>query len=253
MITKQFYNSMAKTSHGGQTLYDHTLDCVKAGIHLANFWPHYDSVKRDVLIFSLFVHDIGKLDPTFQAMLEANLQGTKFKGRLVKHEACTFDHNHVELVERSIAIIAQEIKAQCGYELNPAHITMEALEWVWALAVTHHGLYYVSYESSSNENQNRYVRRQQTAFAPNETKRLTLTDILFEFYPLGGLVIMADQLASHAFEKGYSLDEQWGKWSSFASVLSHLDKTAAETEQSMAKDDPAQYQLKELLTLLAPN
>lgn len=251
MLISRYHNTFAKTSHGGQSLYDHTFQCVETAVRLAHFTPDYPQTKLDVLILGVCIHDVGKLDPTFQAMLHAKLGGPAFSGRPVKHEGCSFGHDHIPLVENSFSEIKTELKSAYSYDLDLNHLTTEGLEWAWACAVTHHGMYYLSYEQNGTNHLKRQVRRQWTTFAPLEVRRLTLVDLLFHFHPLGGLVILADQIASHAFEKGYDLDLVFRHTKSLTDVFNRVISVADETEASLKQDDPRNYNLREMLQLLA--
>lgn len=252
MLIQRYKRAWAKTARQGQTLYDHTFQCVAAALRLAQFVPDYPAPALSTLILSLCVHDIGKLDPTFQMMLQTKLKGSEYKGKLVKHEGHSLAHDHVPLVENCLSELAAELKANFGYCVDiDQFVSDEGLEWVWAAAVNHHGLFYLSYERDETEQVQRYARRQWTSFRPLEVRRLTLVDFLFHFHPLGGLVIMADQIASYAFEKGYKPDKMFAKAGTLPEVFSHLLQIADETEESLKQDDPRDYQLRDMLLLLS--
>jgi hypothetical protein len=236
MITKQYHRALAKTGHGGQTLYDHTFQCIEVGLRLVQFVPDYPDPALDTLVLSLCIHDVGKLDPTFQTMLQTRLKGGEYKGKLVKHEGHSLDHDHVPLVE--------------NWDID-RFIRNDGLEWAWAAAVNHHGLFYLSYEEDETGHMQRRARRQWTSYMPLEVRRLTLVDFLFHFHPLGGLVIMADQIASYAFDKGYDLETIFTNVSNLPAVFNQLLQIADETEKSMKRDDPRDYQLRDMLLLLA--
>lgn len=252
MLVKRYKQAWAKTAHGGQTLYDHTFQCAEAGLRLARFVPDYPSSALDTLMLCLCIHDIGKLDPTFQQMLQTKLKGNEYKGKLVKHEGHSLDHDHIPLVENCLGELSAELKANFNYHVDmDRFIGDEGLEWVWAAAVNHHGLFYLSYETDETGQVKRRARRQWTSYTPLEVRRLTLVDFLFHFHPLGGLVIMADQIASYCFEKGYELDVVFAKARTLPEVFNHLLLVADETEKSLKRDDPRNYQLRDMLLLLS--
>lgn len=252
MMVEHFHQSYAKTAHKGQTLYNHTFQCVEAGLRIARFMPSYPKSALDILILSLCIHDIGKLDPTFQKMLQARLSGQEYTGKLVKHEGHSLDHDHMSLVENGLEELAAELKANFGYLVDvDRFLREEGLEWAWATAVNHHGLFYLSYEQDVAGQIQRRARRQWTSYTPLEVQRLTLVDCLFHFHPLGGLVIMADQIASYIFDKGYSLDNFFANAQNLSSLFNQLIEIAEETEKSMKQDDPRNYQLRDMLFLLA--
>lgn len=252
MLIKDFHQAYAKTAHKGQTLYDHTCQCVDAGLRLAQFVPNYPRSALDTLILGLSIHDIGKLDPTFQQMLQTRLQGREYAGKLVKHEGCSLDHDHVALVENSLNELAAELKANFGYTVDiDRFLQEESLEWAWAFAVNHHGLFYLSYEEDEAGQVQRRARRQWTSYTPLEVRRLTLVDCLFHFHPLGGLVIMADQIASYTFDKGVDLDQFFADAEDLPTLVNQLVEIADETEKGLKRDDPRNYYLRDMLLLLA--
>lgn len=251
MMMKRFHQAYAKTAHKGQTLYDHTFQCVDVGLRLAQFVPSYPKFALDIVIMSLCIHDIGKLDPTFQKMLQTRLKGQEYIGKLVKHEGHSLDHDHVLLVENGLHELATELRANFSYTVDIDHFLQEeGLEWAWATAVNHHGLFYLSYEQGEAGQIQRRARRQWTSYTPLEVRRLTLVDCLFHFHPLGSLVIMADQIASYSFDKGYSLDTFFANAQSLSALFNQLIEVAEETEESMKQDDPRDYQLRDMLLLL---
>jgi len=125
------------------------------------------------------------------------------------------------------------------------------MEWVWALTVTHHGLFYLSYERGRDGILRRLIRRTWTSFYPGEEERITLTDLLFEFYPVGGLVIIGDLMGSYAFEQERSLDWAFRGVTSLPAVFDRLLAEADDLEHTIQQYDPRLYGLRETLRLLA--
>lgn len=252
MLIKRYSQALAKTAHNGQTLYDHTFQCVAAGLRLAQFAPDYSKTALDTLILGLSIHDIGKLDPTFQQMLQTRLKGGDYQGKLVKHEGQSLAHDHLSLVENSLHELAAELKANFGYTADiDRFLQTDGLEWAWAFAVNHHGLFYLSYEKGEAGQVQRRARRQWTSYTPLEVRRLTLVDCLFHFHPLGGLVTMADQIASYAFDRGVDLEQFFANVPDLATLLNRLVEIADETETGMKRDEPRPYYLRDMLLLLA--
>ncbi len=166
MLVERYKQAWAKTANGGQTLYEHTFQCVAAAMRLAQFAPNYPTSTLDVLMLSLCAHDIGKLDPTFQKMLQAKLTGQTYKGRFAKHEAHSLEHDHISLLENGLDEFATELKANFGYRINIDQVLLDGgVEWIWAAAVNHHGLFYLSYEKDDTGRLQPLARRQWTSFS----------------------------------------------------------------------------------------
>jgi len=271
-LVARYQNALGKST-GRQSLYDHSLACVDVALRVARLAQENPGPRLDRLIFATFVHDVGKLDPNFQVMLEAAASGKPLPGKRVKHEASTFDYDHPRLVEESKEAIRKELKAACGYDLNLANLE-EAMEHIWAFAVTHHGLFYLSYErdrpntlapfpASEGGNLPSPIRggagggvrplicRQWTSFYPNEERRITLVDLLFAYHPLGGLVILSDLIASYCHEQGKDYQALFGQAQDLRDIFERLIADADEIEEGIRRYDPRDYGLKETLTLLA--
>ncbi|ACX52865.1 hypothetical protein Adeg_1776 [Ammonifex degensii KC4] len=245
------YKAALGKSTGRQSLYDHSLSCVDVALRVARLAGEEAGPRLDQLIFATFVHDVGKLDPAFQAMLEAAASGRPLPEKRVKHEASTFDYDHPRLVEECKEAIREELRGACGYNLELKHITERAMDHVWAFAVTHHGLFYVSYERDKSGTLRPLIRRQWTSFYPREERRITLVDLLFEYHPLGGLVIIADLIASYCHEGGKDYAEFFSKVRSLGQLMEQLIDQAEEIESSLRCYDPRDYSLRETLKLLA--
>lgn len=199
MLITAFKNNLGKSSQGGQTLYGHLMDCTRIAYAILTderFAPDvYSKSQRDQLLFSVFVHDLGKLDERFQAMLIAARDSRPLPSKRVKHEASTLDFEI--LLRENVA----EVCAHLEQELNYRFTTPIEIEDTLAFAVTHHGLFYLSFEERDGGVLPR-VRREWTVFNYGEKRRITLTDLLFDYHPLGGLVILADLLGSFGYEQG---------------------------------------------------
>jgi len=226
------------------------MACVDVALRVARLAGEEPGPRLDRLIFATFVHDVGKLDPNFQAMVEAAVIGHPPPGKRVKHEASTFDHDHPRLVEESKEAIRMELRATCGYDLDPANLE-GVMDHIWAFAVTHHGLFYVSYERDRAGTLHPLIRRQWTSFYPNEERRITLVDLLFEYHPLGGLVMIADLVASYCHEQGKDYAALFGQVATVGQLLDMLIERASAIEESLQRYDPRDYSLRETLRLLA--
>lgn len=251
MLVAKFKSNLGKSSQGGESLYDHLMDCTRV-VHKiltdARFVPaDCPKRERDQLLFATFTHDLGKLDPRFQTMLEAARDGQPLPAKRVKHEASTLDFE--SLLRESEDEVKTHLHAALGYEFTEPICMEDAL----AFAVTHHGLFYLSFEQRGEQTLPR-VRREWTVFNYGEQRRVTLTDLLFDYHPLGGLVMMADLLGSFAYEQGITeADALVRRASSLRELLDLiLSEGACETvERHLAQYDPRTEGLRDLLTLLA--
>jgi len=251
MLVGEFKRNLGKSSRGGQSLYDHLMDCTRMAHKIltdAQFVPaDYPKRKRDQLLFATFTHDLGKLDSRFQAMLEAARDGQPLPTKRIKHEASTLDFE--SLLRESEEEVKVHLHATLGYEFTEPI----DLEDTLAFAVTHHGLFYLSFEQREAQVLPR-VRREWTVFNYGEQRRVTLTDLLFDYHPLGGLVMMADLLGSYAYEQGVAeadaLIQRAGSLRELVDLI--LSSGACETvERHLAQYDPRAEGLHDLLTLLA--
>lgn len=250
MLVTAFNNKLGKSSRGGQTLYDHVMDCTRIAHAILTdlrFVPvDYPADKCDQLLFSVFVHDLGKLDERFQAMLTAARDGLPLPAKRVKHEASTLDFEM--LLKDDIAEVCAHVEQTVGYRFSGTVNIEDAL----AFAVTHHGLFYLSFEERAGNVLPR-VRREWTVFNYGEQRRITLADLLFDYHPLGGLVILADLLGSFGYEQG--VDNLEGLLQRARSLGELVDLILAggviETvERALQAYDPRTAGLRDLLTLL---
>lgn len=245
MLVSRFKESLGK-SKGRQSLYDHCLSSTEISLQVAEMAGEKPGPRLDRLVFATFIHDVGKLDPNFQAMLDAVSKGEKLPAKKVKHEASTFDYELPQLVEASKEEIAGELHEALGYRLDPASLD-GAMEHIWAFAVSHHGLFYLSYERGRDQVLRPLIRRQWTSFYPNEERRITLVDLLFEYHPLGGLVMISDLVASYCYEKGKNYQALFGEVGSLGELVERLIERADEVEKGM---DARDYGLRETLRLV---
>lgn len=250
MLIKRFKENLGKSNHGGQSLYDHTFWGVEAGLRAARLAGVKKGPQLDVMLMGLCIHDVGKLDPDFQAMLIASRDKRELPAKRVKHEASTFDYDHPTLVENNLVALRDEIRALSGgYTVNLDNVVAR-MDDVWTCVVTHHGLFYLSFEDWGKGEQP-LIRRDWTSFYPNETRRVTLVDLLVTYHPIGGLVIIGDLMASYAFEQERDLTWAFSNVKTLPQAFNKLLSQADDLEQSIATYDPRNYALKETLMLLA--
>ena len=252
MLVNEFKNNWGKSSHDGETLYDHTMDCMRI-MHKVltdeRLTPaDYPARKRDQLLYSMFIHDVGKLDPNFQAMLEASRVDEELPAKRVKHEASTLDFE--SLLMKTQEEVKEHLRDVLDYKITTAINFEDAL----AFAVSHHGLFYLSFEMREDKGELKRIRREWTTFNYNEKRRITLVDLLFDYHPLGGLVIISDLLGSFCYEKQIEdVDAIIAHAKSLRDLVETiLQKEIVKTvEESVNKYDPRNYGLQNLITLLA--
>jgi hypothetical protein len=249
MLIERYQKALGKSSHGGQTLYDHTFWSVDAALRTARLAGVKEGPRLDGMLVGTAVHDVGKLDPHFQAMLEASRDGRELPSKRVKHEASTFDYGHRDLVEQELPALCEEIRAVTGHAIDLGKVQAR-IDDVWAGAVTHHGLFYLSFENWG-EGVQPLIRRYWTGLYPNEVRRVTLVDLLVDYYPIGGLVMLGDLMASYAFEQERDLSWAFADIQTLPEVFARLLDVAEDLEQRITAYDPRSYGLGELLRLLA--
>jgi CRISPR-associated endonuclease Cas3-HD len=170
------------------SLFEHSFGVLQIVDHMIRQTEGYSDDQASVLRLGAFLHDIGKLNEDFQAMLYAS---DKSQVKRVKHEAQTYQFYEDVMNERNDVVewLAEALNCRV---INPK-------DWgdVFAFAVTHHGLFYSSLEEGKW-----HARREWTRMSPNEERRITLADLLIRYYPLGGAVIFADMLHSEQLSSG---------------------------------------------------
>ncbi|AEJ60969.1 hypothetical protein Spith_0690 [Spirochaeta thermophila DSM 6578] len=251
MLIREFKSKLGKSSKGGQTLYEHVMDCTKIAYTIltdGRFMPtDYPKQKRDQLFFSVFMHDLGKLNPDFQKMLEAARSGKPLPTKRVKHEASTLELE--VLLRENVDDVCQHLENEFGYQFSGS---IDNLDDTLAFAVTHHGLFYLSFEQRGNNVVPR-VRREWTVFNYGEQRRITLTDLLFDYHPLGGLVIISDLLGSFSYEQGIAdVDSLLNQAGSLRELIDGILEggVVEAVEKSIRAYDPRTYGLRNLLALL---
>lgn len=251
MLVERFKGALGKSSHGGQTLYEHSLACARIAHRVLTdhyFVPDwFPAEKRDLVLFATFIHDVGKLDPAFSAMLEAARMGKELPPKRVKHEASTLDFD--SFIVESEEEVKEHLHSVLGYRFS------DRLDFndILAFAVTHHGLFYLSFEQRGSDVLRR-IRREWTLFNYGEVGRITLADLLFDYHPAGGLVMVSDLLASFCHER--QIDDAEEIISRACSLRELINVLLTEgmdqvVEHSIQEYDPRTSGLHDLLILLA--
>jgi len=158
----------------------------------------------------------------FKAWLEEEKIGPE-------HEASTFDYEIPQLVESPKEEIAGELHEVLRYRTDLASLD-GAMEHIWAFAVSHHGLFYLSYERGRDQVLRPLIRRQWTSSYPNEERRITLVNLLFEYHSLGGLVMILDLVASYCYKKGKDYQALFGEVESLGELVEWMIERADEVE-----------------------
>lgn len=186
-LIQQMREARAKST-SSVTLLEHSVGVLQIVDHMIRMTPHYPNEHASVLRMGAFLHDVGKLVPEFQQLLHRPLADDQ---RPVKHEAMTF--SYYEQVTEEIEAVAKWVADYTGCKITlPTDVSD-----LYAFAVTHHGLYYCSFEAGEWK-----ARREWTRMQANEERRVTLADLLIRYYPLGGAVIFADMLHSEQISTG---------------------------------------------------
>jgi len=131
-----------------------------------------------------------------------------------------------------------------GLELN---YTDEILEDILAFAVSHHGLFFLS-KDDDGEYQ---VKKYWTEFSPKEESRITLTDLLVEYHPAGGFIILADLIHSYSLAKGINYKEKLEELGENQSITDFIEDYFSDENLAIEKlkEDRMTDALKEILKL----
>jgi len=76
-------------------------------------------------------------------------------------------------------------------------------------------------------------------------------DLLFDYHPLGGLVMISDLVASYCYENGKDYSSVLGRFKNIVELLDWLVEKSNELEANMVDHDPRNQGLRETLRLLA--
>lgn len=176
IVKEKFEAALAKDD--GISLWEHSVGTLEICNHLINCIPDYDSDKAWQLRLAAFLHDIGKLDLGFQEFIN------KESSNPIKHEKQSL--NYKDWVAKNLDSIAEIIRYYC--EITP---TEPNFEDIWGFIVSHHGIYYLEIKDDKWK-----VARDWTKVNTADSITVSLADLLWRYYPLGGAVIFADLIHS---------------------------------------------------------
>ena len=191
-----------------------------------------DDRKKKIMKVAGYLHDIGKKNNQFQEILKGKSQN------YLKHEVKTLDY--IEDIKNNW----EEILSHLGFDLDYSN---EVLEDILAFAVSHHGLFFLSID----RNEEYQVKKYWTEFSPEEQQRITLTDLLFEYHPAGGFIVLADLIHSYSLAKGINYQKKVEELNDKESILSFIEDYFDDEELVADKEEEARMieALKEILKL----
>ena len=237
-IKETFERALAKKN--GTSLWEHAVGTLIICNHLIKSTPNYDPLKAWHLRVASLLHDIGKMEPAFQSFLKDDSLKT------IKHEK--YSLNYYDWILESHQAISEIITAVCGaddikdksqdedkkksdenendeeedgseetktvrLDKNEIAKTNQTNEIdLWGLIVSHHGVYYLVFEKNQFK-----TSRDWTKINTTGEITITLADLLWRYYPLGGAVIFADLLHS-AWLNGDKLWEEIEQLNSIADI-----------------------------------
>ncbi|TDX59021.1 HD domain-containing protein [Orenia marismortui] len=186
--------------------------------------------KKKRIQLSAYLHDIGKKDERFQKVLSGESEN------YLKHE--TKSLNYIE-----------DIKDNWGEILDRLNLDLEysdkVLEEILTFAVSHHGLFFLS----KNKEDEYEIKKKWTEFSLEETSRITLVDLLFEYHPAGGFIVLADLIHSYSLAKGIKYEEKLKELKNKKSILEFINDYFEEIEAKEDKENRGTEALKEILKL----
>lgn len=192
-----------------------------------------DDNKKKIMKVAAYLHDIGKKNKQFQEILKGESRN------YLKHEIKTLDY--IDDIKDNWDKILDHLNLELTY-------SDEVLKEILAFAVSHHGLFFLSITGDDDYQ----VQKNWTEFSPEEQSRVTLTDLLFEYYPAGGFIILADLIHSYSLAKRVDYKKKLEELSDNISILNFIDdyfndkKLVAEKGEKEARKTEA---LKEILKL----
>lgn len=189
--------------------------------------------KKKTMKVAGYLHDIGKKNKEFQQVLKGESEN------YLKHEVKTLDY--IDDIKDNWEKILEHLGLGLDY-------SDERLEDILAFAVSHHGLFFLS-KIDEGEYQ---VKKYWTEFSPEEQGRVTLTDLLFEYHPAGGFVVLADLIHSYSLAKGIDYKEKVKELSNNDSILNFIEDYFADENlvaEKQKKEDRMTEALKEILKL----
>lgn len=188
--------------------------------------------KEKIMKIAGYLHDIGKKNKEFQQVLKGESKN------YIKHEVKTL--NYVDDIKTNWDKILAHLDLELDY-------SEEVLVDILAFAVSHHGLFFLS---KTGEDEYK-VKKYWTEFSPEEQSRVTLTDLLLEYNPAGGFIVLADLIHSYSLAKGVDYRKKIEELSTNKSILGFIEEYFADEALVAEKEKEARMTdaLKEILKL----
>ncbi len=205
-LLQRFSSLLAKSD--GTTLLEHAASVCEDCARLCRLVPGYRREDIRNLLVASFIHDVGKMSPTFQDILRGK------SDRRIKHEAHSLDYYRE--VEDSASDICRFI-SDCSGEDCTGELCWED---IWGFVVSHHGLLTLVRRGEQLQ-----ATRDWTGLRP-EDEAITLADLLWRYYPLGGAVILSDLIDSASRAGYHSIRKALWEATSLEGVKTALEEVA---------------------------
>lgn len=188
--------------------------------------------KKNTIKIAGYLHDIGKKNKVFQQFLKGETE------EHLKHEVKTLDY--ILDIQNNWDKILDHLNMELEY-------SDEVLEDILAFAVSHHGLFFLC----KVEEKRYQVKKYWTEFSPEEQSRVTLTDLLIEYHPAGGFIVLADLIHSYSLAKGINYKSKIEELAEKDTIMDFIEDYFADEDltSEKKKENRMTDALKEILKL----